>query len=85
MSTRNFPGEGVKGDRPEGRGFEYNWGASILCKPRVIMMMNKLVGLLAGGETEVLWENLPQCRFVNQKPHILSGREAGPQQWEASD
>jgi hypothetical protein len=30
------------------------------------MMMEKLV-----GETEVLGENLPQCRFVHQKLHML--------------
>jgi hypothetical protein len=34
---------------------------------------------LAGG-TEVLGENLPQCRFVHHKPHMLSGREPGPPQ-----
>jgi hypothetical protein len=31
------------------------------------MMMEKLVGLLA-GETEVLGENLTQYRFVHHKP-----------------
>jgi hypothetical protein len=36
-------------------------------------------------ETEVLRENLPQCRFVRHKPHLLSGRESGPPRWEASD
>jgi hypothetical protein len=56
----------------------------LLCQPRVIMMMQKLVGWLA-GETEVLGENLPQCRFVHHKPHLLSGREPGPPRWEASD
>jgi hypothetical protein len=44
----------------------------------------KLVEWLA-GETEVLGENLPQCRFVHHKPHMLPGREPGPPQWEASD
>jgi hypothetical protein len=29
------------------------------------------------GETEVLGENLPQCRFVHHKPHMLPGREPG--------
>jgi hypothetical protein len=24
------------------------------------------------GETEVLGENLPQCRFVHHKPHTLA-------------
>jgi hypothetical protein len=36
------------------------------------------------GETEVLGENLPQCRFVHHKPQMLPGREPGPQRWEAS-
>jgi hypothetical protein len=30
------------------------------------------------GETEVLGENLPQCRFVHHKPHMLPVREPGP-------
>jgi hypothetical protein len=46
--------------------------------------MEKLVEWLA-GETEVLGENLPQCRFVHHKPHMLPGREPGPRWWEASD
>jgi hypothetical protein len=29
------------------------------------------------GETEVLGENLPQCRFVHHKPHMLLVREPG--------
>jgi hypothetical protein len=48
------------------------------------MMKEKLVELLA-EETEVLGENLPQCRFVHHKPHTLPGREPGPPWWEASD
>jgi hypothetical protein len=48
------------------------------------MMMEKLVESLA-GETEVLGENLHQCRFVHHKPHMLPGHEPGPPQWEASD
>jgi hypothetical protein len=56
----------------------------LLCQPRVIMMMEKLVECLA-GETEVLRENLPQCRFVHHKPHMLPGWEPGPQRWEAND
>jgi hypothetical protein len=48
------------------------------------MMMEKLVERLA-GETEVLGENLPQCHFVHQKPHMLPERECGPPRWEASD
>jgi hypothetical protein len=49
----------------------------LLCQPRVIMMVEKLVERLA-EETEVLGENVPQCRFVHHKPHMLSGREPGP-------
>jgi hypothetical protein len=56
----------------------------LLCQPRVIMMMEKSVEWLA-RETELLRENLPQCRFVHHKPHMLPGREPGPPRWEASD
>jgi hypothetical protein len=42
----------------------------LLCQPQVIMIMEKSVEWLA-GETEVLGENLPQCRFVHHKPHML--------------
>jgi hypothetical protein len=52
-------------------------------QPRVIMIMEKSVEWLA-GETEVLGENLPQCRFVHHKPHMLPVRESGPPRWEAS-
>jgi hypothetical protein len=55
----------------------------LLCQPRVIMM-EKLVAWLA-GETEVLGENLPQCRFVHHRPHMLLGREPGLPRREASD
>jgi hypothetical protein len=55
----------------------------LLCQPRVSMMMEKSVEWLA-GETEVLGENLPQCRFVHHKHHMLPGREPGPPRWEAS-
>jgi hypothetical protein len=47
-------------------------------------MMLKFAEWLA-GETEVLGENLPQYRFVHDKPHMLPGREPGPHRWEASD
>jgi hypothetical protein len=50
----------------------------------MIMMMEKMVQCLA-GETEILGENLPQCRFVHHQPHMLPGREPGPPRWEASD
>jgi hypothetical protein len=70
---------------------ESNWVYSalrppigLLCQPRVIMMMEKLVEWLA-GETEVLGENLPQCRFVPHKPHMLPRRESGPPRWECND
>jgi hypothetical protein len=54
----------------------------LLCQPRVIMMIEKLVEWWLAGETEVLGENLPQWRFVNR---MLPGREPGPPRWEASD
>jgi hypothetical protein len=46
-------------------------------------MMEKLVESLA-RETEVLGENLPQCRFVHHKPHMLREHEPGPPWWEAT-
>jgi hypothetical protein len=55
----------------------------LLYQPRVIMMMEKSVEWLA-GETEVLGENLPQCRFVHHKPHMLPVREPRPPRWAAS-
>jgi hypothetical protein len=55
----------------------------LLCQPRVIMIMERSVEWLA-GETEVLGENLPQCRFVHHKPHMLPGHEPGPPMWEVS-
>jgi hypothetical protein len=36
------------------------------------------------GVTEVLKENLPQCRFIHHKPHMLPGCEPEPRRWEAS-
>jgi hypothetical protein len=51
------------------------------------MMMEKLVECLA-RETEILGENLPQCRFVHHKPHMLPERERErepePPRWEAN-
>jgi hypothetical protein len=55
----------------------------LLCQPRVIMIMENSVEWSA-GETEVLGENLPQCRFVHHIPHMLAEREPGPPRWEAS-
>jgi hypothetical protein len=55
----------------------------LLCQPRVIMMIEKSVESLA-GETEVLGENLPQCRFVHHKTHMPPGREPKPSRWEAN-
>jgi hypothetical protein len=43
----------------------------LLCQPRVIMMMEKLVERLA-GEAEVLRENLPQCRGGKPATNRLS-------------
>jgi hypothetical protein len=40
---------------------------------------------MIGRKTEVLGENLPQCRFVHREPHMLHGREPGLPWWEASD
>jgi hypothetical protein len=50
---------------------------------RVIMMMVILVELLA-GQTEVLGENLPQCRFVHHIPHNLPESAPGPPGWDGS-
>jgi hypothetical protein len=57
----------------------------LLCQPRVIKMMEKLVEWWLGRETEVFGENLLQYLFVHHKPHMLPGREPGPPRWEASD
>jgi hypothetical protein len=55
---------------------ESNWVHSaiwppigLLCQPQVIMMMEKLVEKWLAGETKVLGENMPHCRFVHHKPH----------------
>jgi hypothetical protein len=66
-------------------GVEPNWFHSalrppigLLCHPREIMMMEKLVEWWLAGETEVLGENLAQCRFVHHKHHMLyPGRRGG--------
>jgi hypothetical protein len=43
------------------------------------------IGGMIGRGTEVLGENLPQCRFVHHKSHMLPGGEPGPSRWEASE
>jgi hypothetical protein len=53
----------------------------LLCQPRVDMIMEKLMESLA-GKPEILGKNLPQCRFVHHKPHMMPGREPGPPRWE---
>jgi hypothetical protein len=73
------------------KGMESNWvhaaprpPIGLLCQPRVIMVMEKFVEWSA-GETKVLGENLPQCRFVHHKPQMLPGRKPRPPRWEACD
>jgi hypothetical protein len=59
----------------------------LLCQPRVIMPMDKLVEWWLTRETEVLGENMPQCHSVHHKPHTLCpdaspGRRRGkPELW----
>jgi hypothetical protein len=59
-------------------GKESNWIHSalrppigLLWQPRLIMMIEKLVEWWLTREAEVLAENLPQCRSVHHKPHML--------------
>jgi hypothetical protein len=42
----------------------------LLFQTRMIMMMEKFGGMMMAGETEVLGENLAQCRSVHHKPHM---------------
>jgi hypothetical protein len=59
-------------------GVESNWAHSalrprigLLCQPRMIMMMEKLVKWWFALETEVFGENLLQRHFIHHKPHML--------------
>jgi hypothetical protein len=47
------------------------------------MMVEKLVEYLV-GETELLGENVPHCRFVHHKPNMLFEREPEASRVEAS-
>jgi hypothetical protein len=64
-------------------GWSPNWVHStlrppigLLCQPRVIMMMEKLVEWLA-GETEVLGENLPSTALSTTTPHTCPDANPG--------
>jgi hypothetical protein len=43
---------------------------------------DSVFGGMIGRENRSIGENLPQCRFVHHKPHMLPGREPGPPLWE---
>jgi hypothetical protein len=50
------------------------------------VIVEQLVEWRLAGETEVLWENLPQRHFVHYKSHMTRlGLEPGPPRWEVSD
>jgi hypothetical protein len=42
-------------------------------------------GKIIGRGNQVVGENLPQCRFVHHKPHMLPELVPRPLRWEASD
>jgi hypothetical protein len=87
LKDYKWHGVGVESEEPT------EWGVQLgplgtaatnglLCQPRVIMMMEKLVEGWLAGKTEVLGGNLPQCCFVHHKLHMLcqdvnSGRRGG--------
>jgi hypothetical protein len=50
----------------------------------MVMIVENSVEFELAEETEVLGENVPQCRFIHHKPHLSPGREPGPPRWEAS-
>jgi hypothetical protein len=64
-------------------GEESNWDHSalqpligLLCQPRVILMMGKLVECFA-GEPKDPKEPCPSAALSTTKPHMLPGREPG--------
>jgi hypothetical protein len=51
-----------------------------------MMIVEQSVEWELAGETELLGEYFPQCRFVDHKSHMTwHGLEPGPPQWEAGD
>jgi hypothetical protein len=55
----------------------------LLYQPQIMMIVEQSVEWRLAGETEVLAENLPQCRFVHHISQITwPGLEPGPLQRE---